>query len=415
MTFETPDLMAKIDRLGAVAVEIGVNLQPGQELIVNAPVEAVPLVRAIATHAYRAGAADVLVHFNDQELSRIQLREGAEAIFDHAPGWRYDGLQRALSEGAAMLSVTGTDPNLLAGCDPARKARTQKAHAVAGRGIRSLIGAFDVNWSIVPFANPAWAAAMFPDMGVAESVARLWAAIFQATRVDGADPVANWQGHVATLHARAKRLNELRCAKLHFRGPGTDLHVGLVEGHIWHGGSAKTSKGIVCLPNMPTEEVFTMPHRARVDGVVRATKPLSHNGTLMKGIEVRFEAGRIVQAKAEAGEEAFRNLIGTDEGAAHLGEVALVPDASPISQSGLLFLNTLFDENAASHIAIGRALGINAPGGDIEKIAGANDSLIHVDWMIGSSEIDVDGILADGAVHPLMRAGAFVIDERCRV
>lgn len=408
MPFEAPDHIAKLDRLGAIAVSVGVNLQRGQELIVNSPVEAVPLVRAIATHAYRAGAADVIVNFSDQELSRIHLAEGAEASFDHAPRWRYDGLVRAMSEGAAMLSVTGTDPNLLAGSDPALKARTQKAHAVAGRDLRSLIGGFNINWSIVPFANPAWAAAMFPEMPEAQAVARLWAAIFQAVRIDGPDPVANWTAHVGTLHTRARQLNELRLAAVHFRGPGTDLRVGLVDGHVWHGGSAETTRGITCLPNIPTEEVFTMPHRGRVDGVVRATKPLSHNGTLMKGIAVRFEAGRIVEATAETGEQAFRNLIGTDDGAAHLGEVALVPDASPISQSGLLFLNTLFDENAASHIAIGRALGINAPGGKIENAEGANDSLIHVDWMIGSGEIDVDGILADGAVHPLMRSGTFL-------
>jgi aminopeptidase len=409
MPFDAPDLNEKIDRLGAIAVTIGVNIQPGQELIVNAPVEAVPLVRAIATHAYRAGAADVIVNFSDQQLSRIHLLEGAETIFDHAPAWRYDGLLRAMEQGAAVLSVAGTDPNMLAGCDPARKARTQKAHAVAGREMRSLIGGFKVNWSIVPFANPAWAAAMFPELPEPAAVARLWTAIFEATRVAKPDAVANWQAHVATLQARAKRLNDLRCATLHFRGPGTDLHVGLVDGHVWHGGAADTSTGITCLPNIPTEEVFTMPHRARVEGTVRATKPLSHGGTLMRGIEVRFAAGRIVEAKAETGEDAFRRLLDTDEGAAHLGEVALVPDASPISQSGLLFLNTLFDENAASHIAIGRALGINAPGGDVTNVEGANDSLIHVDWMIGSGEIDVDGILADGAVQPLMRAGAFVL------
>jgi aminopeptidase len=409
MPFDAPDLNEKIDRLGAIAVTIGVNLQPGQELIINAPVEAVPLVRAIATHAYRAGAADVIVNFSDQQLSRIHLQEGTEPSFDRAPTWRYDGLFRAMSEGAAVLSVAGSDPNMLAGCDPARKARTQKAHAIAGRSMYGLIGGMKVNWSIVPFGNPAWAAAMFPELPEAEATARLWAAIFQATRTAEPDAVANWQAHIATLHARARRLNDLRCAKLHFRGPGTDLHVGLIDGHVWHGGSATTSAGITCMPNIPTEEVFTMPHRARVDGVVRATKPLSNGGTLMQGIEVRFEAGRIVAAKAATGEEAFRRLINTDEGAAHLGEVALVPDASPISQSGLLFLNTLFDENAASHIAIGRALGLNAPGGDVKNAEGANDSLIHVDWMIGSGEIDVDGVMADGAVQPLMRAGAFVL------
>jgi aminopeptidase len=408
MTFEADDLKAKIDRLGVVAVTIGVNLQPGQELIVNAPVEAVPLVRAIATHAYRAGAAAVSVQFSDQELARIHLTEGAEPSFDHASAWRYDGLTRGLSEGAALLAVTGTDPNLLAGCDPARKARTQKAQALAARGIQSLTGAFSVNWSIVPFASPAWAMAIFPELPATEAVSRLWGAIFQATRVDGPDPVENWRAHVATLHARAKHLNELRCEALQFRGPGTDLRVGLIDGHIWRGGATDTTKGITCLPNLPTEEVFTMPHRGRVDGVVQATKPLSHGGTLINGIAVRFEAGRIVEAHAETGADAFRKLIATDEGAARLGEVALVPDGSPISQSGLLFLNTLFDENAASHIAIGRALGINAPAGDVEKTEGANDSLVHVDWMIGSREIDVDGILPGGAVRPLMRAGAFL-------
>jgi aminopeptidase len=408
MPFDSPDMTDKLDRLGAIAVTIGVNLQPGQELLINAPVEAVPLVRAIATHAYRAGAADVIVSFSDQELAKIHLTEGNEASFDHAPAWRYDSLQRAMEEGAAMLAITGTDPNLLAGADPARKARAQKAHAIAGQAMRGLIGGFKINWSIVPFANPAWAAAMFPDLPEPEAVSRLWAAIFHATRIDNPDPVANWQSHIATLHARAAHLNALRCAALHFRGPGTDLRVGLIDNHIWHGGAAYTANGITCLPNIPTEEVFTMPHRARVDGTVRATKPLSNNGTLMDGIEVRFEAGRIVDARATTGEDAFRALIATDDGAAHLGEVALVPDASPISQSGLLFLNTLFDENAASHIAIGRALGINIPGGDIEQTEGANDSLIHVDWMIGSNQIDVDGILADGTVHPLMRAGAFM-------
>jgi aminopeptidase len=219
--------------------------------------------------------------------------------------------------------------------------------------------------------------------------------------------VADWAAHVARLHARAAMLNDRRFDALHFTGPGTDLRVGLLPGHVWAGGTVTTTTGITCLPNIPTEEVFTMPHRDRVDGVVRATKPLSH-GSLMSGIEVKFEAGRIVAADAQVGGEVFRNLIATDDGAARLGEVALVPHASPISQSGLLFLNTLFDENAASHIAIGRALAINAPGGDIAASPGANQSLIHVDWMIGSAEIDVDGLAADGTASPLMRQGEFV-------
>ncbi len=402
------DFPASLDRLAQIAVSIGVNLQPGQEVLINAPVESVELVRAIATHAYRAGASGVSVNFADQLLSRIQLTEGQDASFDHAPAWRYDGVSRALTEGAALLNIAGADPNLLAGCDPAAKARMLKAHESAGRAIREIIGAVKASWSIIPFAHPAWARAMFPNLPEADAVAKLWDAIFMATRADAPDPVANWQTHVATLKSRAANLNARRFAALHFTGPGTDLHVGLIDGHIWHGGSATTTTGINCLPNIPTEEVFTMPHRDQVNGTVRATKPLSNGGTLIEDIAVRFEAGRIVEATASRGQDAFRNLIATDEGAARLGEVALVPHASPISRSGLIFQNTLFDENAASHIAIGRALAINAPEGRMENAQGANDSLIHVDWMIGSAEINVDGILPDGSTTAVMRAGAFV-------
>jgi len=401
-------LAANLTRLAETAVRIGVNIQPEQELIVNAPVEAVGLVREIARQAYRAGARNVSVMFNDQALSRIHLEEGAESIFDYAPAWRYDGVIRAASEGAAILTVFGADPDLLAGCDAGRQARSQKAHAIAGRGLREIIGGFRTSWSIIPFAHPAWAKAVFPGRGEADAVALLWDAIFSTTRVRDGDPVANWDAHVKQLHARAAGLNGKRFDALHFSGPGTDLRVGLVEGHLWAGGAVETAAGRRCLPNIPTEEVFTMPHCQRVDGVVRSTKPLSYQGTLIEGIEVRFEGGRIVQADARNGAEVFRNLLAIDEGAARLGEVALVPDASPISRSGLLFQNTLFDENAACHIAIGRALGINAPGGEIEGLDGANDSLVHVDWMIGSGEIDVDGHYADGRVEAVMRRGAFV-------
>jgi aminopeptidase len=396
-----------VDRLAQIAVSIGVNVQPGQELLVSAPVEAVPLVRAVATHAYRAGAAGVEVYFADQFLDRIHLAEGQNASFDYAPGWKYDGVFKALSEGAATLGINGADPNLLAGCDPGRIARKEQAHNLASQSLMGLIGGFKVNWAIVPFAHPAWACAVFPGLDQEAAVERLWQAIFMATRADAPEPVASWTAHIETLHRRAATLNQKRFAALRFRGPGTDLRVGLVDGHVWMGGSGETTSGIRCLPNIPTEEVFTMPHRDRVDGVVRATKPLSHGGTLIEGIEVRFESGRIVEATARVGQDEFRNLLATDEGAAHLGEVALVPDDSPISRSGMIFQNTLFDENAASHIAIGRALAINAPGGSLDNAFGANDSLIHVDWMIGSESIDVDGLYADGTSAPVMRSGAF--------
>lgn len=396
----------KLDRLAEVAVRIGVNVQQGQELIVNAPIEARELVDRIATHAYRAGATLVVPFFADDLIQRARFLEAGDDSFDFAPSWLYDAIARSIGEGAAMLTIVGADPMLLADCDPAKIGRSQRATARAMKPVRSLISGFATNWSILSFATPGWARSIFPDDP--NPVARLWDAIFAVSRIDEPDPVAAWRDHAATLRTRCDVLNSKRYAALHFRGPGTDLRVGLADGHLWAGGATSAKDGTVCMPNMPTEEVFTMPHRDRVEGTVRATKPLVHGGALIEDIAVRFEAGRIVEAHASRGEDVFRALLGTDEGAARLGEVALVPDASPVSRSGLIFRNTLFDENAACHIALGQALALNMEGGcDAER--GANESLIHVDWMIGSDRIDIDGITADGSIEPVMRAGAFVI------
>lgn len=396
----------KLDRLAEVAVRIGVNVQTGQELIVNAPIEARDLVDRIAIHAYRAGAALVIPFFADDMIQRARFREASEDSFDFAPAWLYEGVAKSIGEGAAMLTVVGTDPMLLADCDPARIGRAQRAMARAMKPVRGLISSFATNWSILSFATPGWAKSVFPDDP--DPVARLWDAIFEVSRINDADPVAAWHAHVATLRARCDVLNARRFAALRFSGPGTNLEVGLADGHLWAGGSATSKDGTACMPNMPTEEVFTMPRRDRVNGTVRASKPLVHGGALIEDIEVRFEAGRIVEAKAKRGEDVFRALIATDEGASRLGEVALVPDASPVSRSGVIFRNTLFDENAASHIALGQALALNMEGG-CDAGRGANESLIHVDWMIGSALMDVDGLNADGSITPVMRAGAFVI------
>jgi aminopeptidase len=241
-------------------------------------------------------------------------------------------------------------------------------------------------------------------------VAKLADAIFAASRIDEADPVAAWQAHNARLHARTGWLNEHRFAALHFRGPGTDLTVGLADGHQWQGGASTAKNGIECNPNIPTEEVFTTPHARRVEGHVRSTKPLSHQGTLIEDIEIRFEGGRVVEARARTGAEVLNKVLDTDEGAARLGEVALVPNSSPISRSGLLFYNTLFDENAACHIALGQCYTKCFVGGaelSPKQVAeqGGNKSLIHIDWMIGSGQIDIDGVAADGGRVPVMRQG----------
>ncbi|MCF3948829.1 aminopeptidase [Acidiphilium sp. AL] len=398
----------KLGRLAEIAVKIGVNVQKGQELIVNAPIEAQELVRRIAEHAYRAGATLVVPFFADDATQRARYLHAGDESFDFAPAWMGEAMAKAIGNGAAMLTVVGSDPMLLADCDPARIGRAQRAAAAAMKPVRNLLSGFATNWSILSFATPAWARAIFPDIAEGEAVAKLWDAIFAVTRVDLPDPIEAWRDHAASLLDRCGILNNKRFAALHFRGPGTDLRVGLAENHLWAGGAIEACNGVVCLPNMPTEEVFSMPHKNNVEGIVSATKPLVYGGVLIEGISVRFEAGRIVEVHASKGEDVFKSLIDTDEGASRLGEVALVPDASPVSRAGLIFRNTLFDENAASHIALGQALALNMKGG-CDAAQGANESMIHVDWMIGSAQIDVDGIAASGTAEPVMRAGAFVI------
>jgi aminopeptidase len=322
-------------------------------------------------------------------------------------------MAQAFRSGAARLAITGNDPSLLSQQDPEKVSRVNRATSKAYRPALELIARHQINWTILACATPAWARAVFPDLPQEEALARLWGAIFAASRADQTDPVAAWKQHDASLHSRAARLNEKRYAALHFRGPGTDLRVGLAEGHLWLGGGTTARNGLYCIPNMPTEEVFTTPHKDRVEGKVTSTKPLSYQGTMIEEISVRFEAGQIVEAHAARGSQVLQRMIETDEGARRLGEVSLVPHSSPIAASGLLFMNTLFDENAACHIALGQAYSTCLKDADSlteEQLSsrGANRSLIHVDWMIGSDRIDVDGISATGEPEPVMRAGEWV-------
>ncbi|EHH69083.1 aminopeptidase [Gluconobacter morbifer] len=401
-----------LDRLGEVAVRTGLNLAHGQQLLITAPLEAAPLVRRVTEHAYRAGASLVTTLYADGEATLARYIHAPDDAFDTAPTWLADGMARAFREGAARMAITGSDPTLLKGQDPARIARANRASSAANRPAMELITQFAVNWNIIACATPAWARQVFPDLSEAEALEALWNGIFKSSRVDVADPVGEWKAHNARLHARAKYMNESRFDALHFTGPGTDLTVGLADGHAWAGGSEEAGNGIVCNPNIPTEEIFTTPHRARVDGHVCSTKPLFHQGTLIDEISVRFEAGRIVEAHASQGEDVLNRILDTDEGARRIGEVALVPHSSPISASGILYRNTLFDENASSHIALGQAYTkclFDIEGLTPEQLLerGANTSLIHIDWMIGSDRIDLDGI-KDGQKTPLMRAGEWV-------
>jgi aminopeptidase len=403
----------KLDLLAEVAVRVGLGLKAGQELLMTASLDALPLARRITEQAYRAGASLVTTLYTDDDAALMRYRFAPDASFDHAAKWLYDGMGAAFKSGAARLAITGGNPSLLSKEDPDKVGRANRAVSQAYRPALELITRHEINWTIVASATPAWAASMFPDDAPDAALAKLWEAIFYTTRIYGDDPVSAWKTHDATLQKRSAMLNEKRYSALKYSGPGTDFLLGLADDHLWLGGGTHAGNGLYCIPNMPTEEVFTTPHKDRADGTVTATKPLSHQGTMIEGIQVRFEKGRIVEARASRGQEVLQKLIDTDDGARRLGEVALVPHSSPIAASGMLFLNTLFDENAASHIALGQAYTSCLRDGDKltpEQLAakGANDSLIHVDWMIGSGKLDIDGITATGAAEPLMRQGEWV-------
>jgi aminopeptidase len=403
----------KLDRLAQVAIKVGLQLQPGQDLVLTSSIAALPLTRKIIEQAYKAGAGLVTPIFSDDEITLTRFRHGQDAGFDRAAGWLYEGMAKAYGDGAARLAVRGDDPSLLSGQDPQKVARANKAASIASKPAMEKITGFDINWTILAYPELAWAKQVFPGENDDVAVAKLANAIFAASRVDGDDPIGAWTTHNAELRKRSAWLNGHNFHALRFTGPGTDLTVGLADGHEWMGGASTAKNGVTCNPNIPTEEVFTTPHARRVSGHVSSTKPLSYQGTLIDEISVRFEEGRIVEARAAKGEDVLQKVLDTDEGARRLGEVALVPNSSPISKSGILFYNTLFDENASCHIALGQCYSKCFVGGaelTQEEIAarGGNKSFIHIDWMIGSGEVDIDGVNADGSTVPVMRRGEWV-------
>ncbi|MGE3176335.1 MAG: aminopeptidase [Vicinamibacterales bacterium] len=411
------DFGQMLQRYAEAAVRGGLNLQPGQRLLIIGPrtvggvsPEAAPLVRALTTAAYRAGSPLVEVLWGDEELQLIRFREAPEASFTIFSAWQEHALIDHIEHGHALLSIYANAPDLFEGLPADRVSSVQKASARALQRFSEHIGRNATNWLVVCGAAERWAAKVFPGLDPVAGTARLWDAIFGMCRLDGDDAAAGWVRHLDSLVHRSQMLNEKRYRELRYRGPGTDLTIGLPEGHVWVSGRSVSAQGIAFAPNMPTEEVFTMPHKDRVQGVVRSSKPLSYAGVTIEDFSLRFEGGRIVEVRAAQGEEVLRGMVASDEGAARLGEVALVPHSSPISQSGLLFFNTLFDENAASHLAVGSAYRFTLKGGeslDDEAFAaaGGNRSMIHVDFMIGTGELDIDGVRHDGTVEPLMRRG----------
>jgi aminopeptidase len=411
------DLDRTLRLYGELTVKVGLNLQPGQRLLVigalangGTPLDAAPLVRRIAASAYQAGAPLVETIWGDEALQLTRFAHAPRDSFGEYSAWLPGALVPHVEAGHAVLSVYANNPDLLQGQPTELVSALDRATSRSVRPFRELISRNQTNWAVVAAAAPGWAAKVFPALPADQQMSRLWEAIGRLCRLDRPDPIAAWQAHLDALALRSDALNRKRYRALHYRGPGTDLTIGLPPGHLWVSGHTKSRSGISFTANLPTEEVFTIADKDRVEGTVRASKPLSHAGTLIEGFTLRFSAGRVVELAAERGEAVLRQLVEADPGAGRLGEVALVPHSSPISQSGLLFYNTLFDENAASHVALGSAYRFTLRDGETMEAeeferAGGNRSTVHVDFMIGSADLDVDGVLEGGAAEPLMRGG----------
>ncbi|MEH6953393.1 aminopeptidase [Neobacillus drentensis] len=404
------EFQKKLEKYAELAVKVGVNVQKGQTLVVNTTLDAAEFVRLIVKKAYETGAQNVIVNWNDDTVTKTKYDLAPDDAFLEYPVWRAKEMEDLADQGAAFMSVISTSPDLLKGVNPERIANFNKAAGKALANYRKAAQSDKVSWTVIAAAAPAWAAKVFPDEPAENQVNRLWDAIFKAVRADLDNPVEAWKKHDETLHEKVHYLNEKRYQKLHYTAPGTDLTIELPDKHIWVGAGSVNEKGFEFMANMPTEEVFTVPLRTGVNGTVASTKPLSYGGNIIDRFSITFENGRIVGVKAEEGEEILKRLVDTDEGSHYLGEVALVPVNSPISQSNVLFFNTLFDENASNHLAIGSAYAFCIEDGkkmssEELKENGLNESITHVDFMIGSTKMDIDGITADGQSEPVFRGG----------
>lgn len=407
MTFEE-----KLAAYAELAVKVGVNIQKGQYLLVNTSVDALDFARLVVKKAYEAGAGRVHVNFTDGEVDRAFYEQAADEEFKRFPEWIVKQRDELIERKGALLWIDAEDPDLLSGIPVSRLSEQKKSSGKALVNYRSAVMKDEIAWSIIAVPSSKWAAKVFPTLPAEEQVNALWDAIFKTVRIGEGDAVEKWQKHVAELESRATLLNEKRYAKLHYKAPGTDLTIALPDKHLWLTGGSKTPEGNLFIANMPTEEVYTMPSKFGVDGVVRNTKPLAYQGNIIDDFILTFEGGKIVEAKAGVGQDLLQELLAVDEGSVFLGEVALVPHESPISASEILYYNTLFDENASNHLAIGEAYPTCYEGGrDLEKgqleALGINVSITHEDFMIGSGEMDIDGVLADGTTEPIFRKGSW--------
>jgi aminopeptidase len=403
-----------LEKYAELALKTGVNLKDNQVLMINSSIEGVDFTRILVKKAYELGAKDVVINWQDDEITLERYLHATEEALTTVPQWLVDKYLYYAEDDVALLSVRSTNPDLLKDVDPERVAKATKASAEAMKGFRKYTMNDKIAWSIISIPTNDWAMKIFPGKDAETAKELLWEQIFNIVRVNTDDPIKAWEDHNATLKAAHKILNDKKYTSLKFTAPGTEITFGLPKGHIWKGGGAYTEAGRHFNPNMPTEEVFTMPDKYHVDGVVSSTKPLIYGGNMIDNFKLTFKDGKVTDFEAETGYDTLKHLLDTDEGAKRLGEIALVPHHSPISQSGLIFYNTLYDENASCHIALGKAYPTNIEGGakmsDEELDAhGVNDSLTHVDFMIGSAELDIDGVLENGETEAVFRKGEWAL------
>ncbi len=407
-------MINRLEEYAHLVIEIGLNVQKGQYVVINSPVECAEFARLCVKAAYEVGAKQVIMNWRDDVIAREYWLHAADECFDEVFPWDVQKNLELAKRGCARLSISATDPENLKGVDPSRLARAGKAQGEANREYQAMMMASEIPWCVASVPVPSWAKKVFPGLSTEEAMEKLWDEIYKAIRIDdNGGAVERWRKHCDTLSARAHKLNEYAFKYLHYKNSlGTDLMVELPVGHIWEAGSEFSKSGIEFVANIPTEEVFTAPKLDGVNGVVYASKPLVLGGNIVDGFHFVLKDGKIVEAHAKVGEEFLKHELALDEGASRFGEVALVPFDSPISNSGVLFYNTLFDENASCHFAFGEAYPTCIQGGtemDKEQLKahGLNSSITHEDFMVGTADLSIDGIKENGEIVPVFRNGNF--------
>lgn len=402
-----------LEKYAQLIVKTGINLQKGQILVINSPIECASVTRKITEIAYREGAKDVIVSWKDELLSKIRYLHAPEEIFDEFPEWQKELYLSYVHQGAAFLSIAASDPELMKDVNPDRIMRAHKSSHIALKEYSDRLMSNRNAWCVISVPTAAWAKKVFPTDSEEGAIEKLWEAIFKSVRVDQDNPVAAWEDHKANLKRRMDFMNINRFQSLHYKNSlGTDLIIELPQDHLWVAGAEYTPEGVEFIANMPTEEIFTLPKKSGVHGKVVSSMPLNSSGNLIENFSLTFKEGRIIDFTAEKGYEALKSLIDTDEGAHYLGEVALVPYDSPISNSKILFYNTLFDENASCHLAIGKAYPVCLKNGENlsqEELVKAevNDSLVHEDFMVGTADLEITGTTFDGREIPVFANGNF--------